>query len=567
MKISTIQIRNYRSIKDAKIALGDMTVLLGKNNEGKSNLLMAVNVAITTLQEYANIRQRRIFFTRHSLRDEVYRWERDYPISEQKGKKRDKKTVFVLEFVLDDNEIAEFKKNIGNQLNGSLQIKIVFEKDNKAAISVVKQGKGSKLLNEKSQKVARYIAEHIEYNYIPAVRTVDHTMEIINDQITSRLQEERDKKEYIDALNVITGIERKILSSLSGEIQTTLGEFLPEVNNVTLSSEDLGMMIRRRQEYVFMIDDGEKTNLKNKGDGVKSLVAMSLLKNKKTIPNTASVIAIEEPESHLHPSAIDALRKSILALSQKSQVVITTHNPQFVNRNAIESNVIVDNGNAVEAANIRQIREVLGVKLSDNLYGAKLLLYVEGITDRTVLNALLRHKSKKIADALKNNELVIQPMSGTDHVEMHLATAKAMVADFYVFLDNDRAGKDAIGNAIRLGLLLPNEYMLTSYTDMNTNINRESEMEDMLDVEVYRKEIESSYGVSMTNGKFKARNKKWSDRIKDVFNDEGKILDEGIMSEIKLKVAQQVAANPSKALRPEGDVFLNKLIGELEKRI
>ena len=136
-----------------------------------------------------------------------------------------------------------------------------------------------------------------------------------------------------------------------------------------------------------------------------------------------------------------------------------------------------------------------------------------------------------------------------------------MVADFYVFLDNDRAGKDAIGNAIRLGLLLPNEYMLTSYTDMITNINRESEMEDMLDVEVYRKEIESSYGVSMTNGKFKARNKKWSDRIKDVFNDEGKILDEGIMSEIKLKVAQQVAANPSKALRPEDDVFLNKLIG------
>ncbi len=563
MKISTIQIRNYRSIKDAKIALGDMTVLLGKNNEGKSNLLMAVNVAITTLQEYANMRQRRVLITRYSLRDEIYRWERDYPISEQKGKKRDKKTVFVLEFVLDDKEIVEFKKNIGNQLNGTLQIKIVFEKDKKASVSVVKQGKGSKPLNEKSQRVAKYIAEHIEYNYIPAVRTVDHTMEIINDQITARLQEERDKKDYLDALNVITGIERKILSSLSGEIQTALGEFLPDVNSVTLTSEDLGMMIRRRQEYVFMIDDGEETNLRNKGDGVKSLVAMSLLKNKKTIPNTASVIAIEEPESHLHPSAIDALRKSILALSQKSQVVVTTHNPQFVNRNAINSNVIVDNGNAVEATNIRQIREVLGVKLSDNLYGAKLLLYVEGITDRIVLNSLFRLKSKKIADALKNNELVIQPMSGTDHVEMHLTTAKSMVADFYVFLDNDRAGKESIGNATKKGLLLHNEYMLTAYTDMS----RDSEMEDMLDVEFYRKKIETEYGIDLTTGKFKARNKKWADRIKDVFNDCGKIIDDDTLSVIKLKVAQLVATNPSKTLRPEGDVFLNKLIGELEKRI
>ena len=537
--------------------------MLGKNNEGKSNLLMAVNVAISTLQEYANMRLRRALISRYSSRDDVYRWERDYPITEQKGKKRDKKTVFVLEFVLDDNEVVEFKKNIGNQLNGTLQIKIVFEKDKKASVSVVKQGKGSKPLNEKSQRVARYIAEHIEYNYIPAVRTVDHTSEIINEQITARLQEERDKREYTDALKVITGIEKNILSDLSGEIQAALGEFLPEVTKVTLDSEDLGMMIRRRQEYILMIDDGEETNLRNKGDGVKSLVAMSLLKNKKTIPNTASVIAIEEPESHLHPSAIDALRKSILALSHRSQVVITTHNPQFVNRNAIASNVIVDNGNAVEATNIRQIREVLGVKLSDNLYGAKLLLYVEGITDRTVLNALLRLKSKKIGDALKNNELVIQPMSGTDHIEMHLTTAKSMVADFYVLLDNDSAGKEAIKNGTDKKLLFPNDYMLTVYSDLS----RDSEIEDMIDVELYRKRIESDYGVDLTIGKFKARNKKWADRIKEVFKDGGKMIDDGLLSEMKLKVAQLVAANPTKALRPEGEVFLNKLILDLEKRL
>lgn len=66
MKISTIQIKNYRSIKDAKIALCDLTVLLGKNNEGKSNLLRAINVAISTLQEYANMKLRR-GLTRYSI--------------------------------------------------------------------------------------------------------------------------------------------------------------------------------------------------------------------------------------------------------------------------------------------------------------------------------------------------------------------------------------------------------------------------------------------------------------------------------------------------------------------
>lgn len=61
MKISTIQIKDYRSISEAKLSLGEITILLGKNNEGKSNLLMAVNIAISTLQEFAEIKKRRLF--------------------------------------------------------------------------------------------------------------------------------------------------------------------------------------------------------------------------------------------------------------------------------------------------------------------------------------------------------------------------------------------------------------------------------------------------------------------------------------------------------------------------
>lgn len=562
MKISTIQIKDYRSILDAELTLGNMTILLGKNNEGKSNLLMAINVAVSTLQFYAEIKKKRMRYDR-MRNSEHYFWDNDYPTSKRKGDKRNKKTTFILEFNLDEREIEDFKKNIGHQLNGTLPIKITFESDNSYDIKVVKQGKGSRPLNEKSQKVARYIAEHIEFNYIPAVRTIEHTMEIINEQITERLQEERKDKEYQEALKIINDKENKTFSSLSDEIKNTLIEFLPNINTVSLTSEDLGMMIRRRQEYVFMIDDGENTNLKNKGDGVKSLVAMSLLKNKKYIPNTASVIAIEEPESHLHPSAIDALRKSILALSEQSQVIITTHNPQFVNRNAIESNIIVENGTAVKASNIRQIREVLGVKLSDNLYGAKLLLYVEGITDRIVLNALLKYKSTKLAEAIKNNELVIQPMSGADHIEMHLTTAKAMLADFFVFLDNDQAGKNAINSATKKSILQHTEYMLTTYDDMT----KESEMEDMIDVDLYRNEINKMFSIDLTIGKFKARNKKWADRIKDIFNNEGKLINDDVLNEIKLKVAQLVAANAEKALRSEGEVFISKLIVELEKKL
>lgn len=561
MKISSIQIKNYRSISEAKIPLQDLTVILGKNNEGKSNVLMAVNVAISALQIHAELKRR--MFSYRGQNNEYYKWDRDYPIDKQKGKKRDKKTRFILEFTLNDAEIVEFKKGIGHHLNGSLPIQIDYSSDNKANIKVVKPGKGSKPLNEKSQRVCKYIAEHIEFNYIPAVRTVDHSMEIINSQISARMQEERENKDYKAALQKIKEIESVIIKRLSEQIKTTLNDFLPNLKNVELISEDLGLLIRRRQDISLMIDDGNPTDLINKGDGVKSLVALSLLKNKKAIPNTASVIAIEEPESHLHPSAIEVLRKSIVALSEKSQVIVSTHNPQFVNRNEIDSNIIVDDGNAKEAANIREIREILGVKLSDNLYGAKLLLFVEGVTDREILTALFEKKSKKLRRALSDKEFVIQPISGTDHIELHLSMAKSMVSDFYVFLDNDEAGRKAVKRCQDKKLLDVKDYMLTIYDDMA----KEAEIEDMLSENLYERTILEKYGVNINIGEFKAKNMKWSNRIEIAFKKSGKIMEENTLKEIKLSISTLVKGNVPNALRPNGDIFFQKLVSVLEARL
>lgn len=563
MKISSIQINNYRSISEAKIPLQDLTVILGKNNEGKSNVLMAVNVAISALQIHAAIKRRRVSY-RLRPDNEFYDWERDYPVDKQKGDKRNKKSKFILDFTLDEREIEEFRKEIGNHLNGSLPILIEYSNDNNAKIKVVKPGKGSKLLNEKSQKVCKYIAEHIEFNYIPAVRTVDHSMEIINAQISDRLRKERENKEYQSALEKIKGLELNIVNKLSEEIKISLTDFLPDIKEVSLqTSEDLGLLIRHRQDYSLMVDDGNQTDLLSKGDGVKSLVALSLLKNKKIIPNTASVIAIEEPESHLHPSAIEVLRKAIIALSEKSQVIVSTHNPQFVNRNDIDSNIIVNGGNAKKASNIREIREILGVKLSDNLYGAKIILFVEGITDRDILIPLFEKKSRKLKRALSDKELVIQPISGTDHIELHLSMAKSMVSDFFVFLDNDEAGRNAVKRCQSKKLLDIKDYMLAIYDDM-TN---ESEIEDMLNVNLYERTIYEKYGVNINIGEFKAKNKKWSDRIRIAFEKSGKMIGENTLEEIKLSISTLVKGDAPNTLRPNGDILFQKLVGVLETRL
>ncbi len=55
MKLNKFSVRNYRSIaSQSDINLKSFNVLLGKNNEGKSNLLKALNIAMETLLKHGH---------------------------------------------------------------------------------------------------------------------------------------------------------------------------------------------------------------------------------------------------------------------------------------------------------------------------------------------------------------------------------------------------------------------------------------------------------------------------------------------------------------------------------
>lgn len=77
MRLVEFSVSNYRSITSGhKIKLQNFTVLVGKNNEGKSNLLTALNVAMKVLMNHALDSSGRR--TRGSR--EVYDWRRDFPL-------------------------------------------------------------------------------------------------------------------------------------------------------------------------------------------------------------------------------------------------------------------------------------------------------------------------------------------------------------------------------------------------------------------------------------------------------------------------------------------------------
>ena len=67
--------------------------------------------------------------------------------------------------------------------------------------------------------------------------------------------------------------------------------------------------------------------LKNASDGTLRLIAYYILLNESELP---PLIAIEEPERNLHPGALSELANVFEQIAQYSQVIITTHSSQLL---------------------------------------------------------------------------------------------------------------------------------------------------------------------------------------------------------------------------------------------
>ena len=566
MKLVKFSVTKYRSIiKAHNIPISNTTVLVGKNNEGKSNLLKALSTSMGLIAKYShnsrwlrmgNNRPKRI---RNStqLQKNIYNWENDYPIGLQK-KRGTKNTKFRLEFELTDEEILTFKKEIKSNLNGTLPLEITIGKGDEYEIKVLKGGRGNKTFNSKSDQISRYVAERISCNYIPAIRTHTQTLSIIDDLVAFELSSLDSNPEYKNALKKILEIQQPLLDTLSERILEPLSEFLPSINNVQINFNEENQRIRYRRDFDVIIDDGTPTSIEYKGDGVKSLAALGLLKN-KTYRSDASIIAIEEPESHLHPGAIHQLQKIINSLEDENQIVISTHNPLFVNRNSIESNIIVEAGNAKAAKNIKEIRDTLGIKVSDNLTHAKYTLIVEGENDRAALTAMIPHLSEKISSAITNNILVILNMNGCGNLEFTLNNLQQQICMYHVLLDNDEAATVQVEKAEN-NKLLEIKYL----TQTNCNGMNESELEDCIDIKIYVEQIFKEFGVTLNHAEFRKNNRKWSDRMCNTFKSQGKPFSEKTKAQAKNIVTNCIVNDPANALHPQKRSSIDSLISSLE---
>ena len=354
------------------------------------------------------------------------------------------------------------------------------------------------------------------------------------------------EKSYRDLLEKLDKQQKPVLEKLSVSLTKSVSGFLPDVKKIELDSQE---RLRRitHESCNIIIDDGTKTDITLKGDGIKSLLAISIIQHTALQSSLGKniILAIEEPESHLHPAAIHRLRKVLEDISSKNQVIITTHSPLLINRAIVKKNLLVSKSKAIAAKNIAEVRELLGVQASDNLKCANLIVLVEGNGDVDILKTWFISMSDKIKKALDEGIITFDHITGGTNLSYKITQSESLLCDVFVFLDGDSTGEKAYQDAESKDLITEKEVCFAKMRGL-----KEAEIEDMIEISVYKGTIENKYGVILEGKSFRNNRKKWSDRMKDTFQECGKRWPKDRESEIKEIVAQEVVKKGKGSLKP-----------------
>lgn len=559
MKLKSFSISNYRSIKTTeKIEISNYNVLIGPNNEGKSNILKGLVTALSlaTTGDYKQSRRGSGYSRNYSFSDDRYNWFRDIPY--EKKDKENTKTKFTLEFEFSSVEKGLFKKEIGSTLKTTLSLRLQLAyKLSDCTYDIIMPGKAKKTFSANQDKIAAFIKDRIDFQYIPCIRTEDLVYQVI-DQLLQRALE--NNTAYSKALEKLQQIQAPILQQIQKESLATIKDFIPEVKSISIEKNNSYREFNRRPN--IQIDDGTLTSIEEKGDGIKSLVAISLMRYAVSgSSNKNLIILIEEPESHLHPKAIHGLRQVLIDLSQKYQIIASSHSQLLIDKLHVRNNIIVQKGGAEHASEIKKIRDVLGVEVSDNLVAANFVILLEGLSDIRFIEKVLTEKSTFYTQLKQQGRVILDNLQGCSKATYKASLYKNLLLEVFLVLDSDSEGLGSLKEVVDKGILTASETLKISVTGMSN-----SELEDLIDFNFYKTMIFNDYCVNIDNSDFKNLNKPWSDRIKKEFIKCGQTWNENVEKALKEKVADIFVENGYNCILPVRRPFIDNFIQVIDSK-
>ena len=444
--------------------------------------------------------------------------------------------------------------------NGELPLTIKIERNNLSLV-INKRGRGNVTYNRNIPKIANYIDTRIGILSVPAIRDSTQMLEVAQDFAQRHLQESLfANKHYQDLIQKIKQIEDEYLEALSENITKQIQGYAQNISEVELIRSDRRntMPLIERLE----ITDNVRTSSTEKGEGLQSLIAIGLIQQAtKHLGNHKDyILAIDEPEAHLHPKAVRAISNTLRELATTQQVIIATHSPILVGQTRSHTNILVENSTAQMHPSLKRIRQCLGIELSDSLASAPICILVEGITDCTIYKTLLCETSTKIKHGFENAQITITPTLGVGNLGKAIDTQRQFINRILILLDSDVAGRNAsesLKNSHRI-----DESEIRLIPSLNRAPTSEVELEDMLQPDFIANVLNEEFGDAFKADDFNNVNTKWSNNFKHAAQIAG--IRGNAIDSAKTAISLAVEKHGIATLRTEYSEYIARLAQTLE---
>ena len=568
MLLKKVEIKNFRSLANIKFEMKDYRVIFGKNNEGKSNILKAIKrfwdiTSILTQSESRYTKAKGINLNSYmysKILGDRNTLESDVPIEIWKLKKTNKTVNLTLSFELQDEEVSLLNNQLTSTSRATnyLEILICYNRELECKVSVkLDKNKRSLSVLKNIFITLKYVHSNFSIDYIPSIRTEEHSVATVQDIISKKLKALELSDDYLQAIDKINQLQTELLSDLSETITPNLNKYLKNIKGVTISPLKKDLIRFMRNNYDIIIDDGKKTSLIDKGDGIKSLVALSMLQKQNS---ESSLLMVDEPEAHLHSGAIRALEAQIKKDTINQQVLVASHHQIFVNRDLISNNLILSSGKLKQKVDIRSIREELGISMGENLINSEFVILVEGETDKEFLKKYIKLTNQTVNSLIQENKVVIDVLRGTKNLGSKLSTYESTLCNCVCILDNDKSAIDASNSAISKGMVKDNQIFRIPLGN-----RKSAEIENLYAEKFIFDSIDNFFDVDKSiDRKLINNDSRFTENLKSILDSYGRTLTSNLEEDFKWYLIKQISSLEDLSFISEnGKLFLDPLLEKI----